>query len=347
MPATLKALKLNYYQLFGVNFFTRIRDIVVTGACAYFVIRGEMTIGVMMTISYILGQLKGPTDQFVEFIRTYQDAFLAYERIEEVQQKEQEQKSSGFIDLEHEFGGISIEQVHFKYDGSFNPYIFTGLTFYIPFGKVTAIVGSSGSGKSTILKLLLGFYQPQAGAIFIDDTNLTDLDLTEWRKKCGVVMQDGFIYSGTVIENIAMSTDQPDISKIWKALDAACLSDFIRKLPLGLFTKIGKAGIELSGGQKQRILIARAVYKDPEFLIFDEATSSLDSSNEIGVMENLNELFKGKTVVIIAHRLSTVRNADQIIVLENGSIVEKGNHRSLVESQNHYYKLVRNQLELG
>jgi len=343
----LKSLHLNYYQLFGVNFFNKIKDILVTGLCAFLVIHDQMSLGVMMSISYILGQLKTPTDQIIEFTRTSQDAKLAYDRIDEIHQKSDEQTEVSNDIGKEPLKGIKLSHVLFKYEGSFNPIIFNDLSLNICKGQITAIVGTSGSGKTTLLKLLLGFYSPLGGNILINNVDMSTIDINNWRDRCGIVMQDGFIYSGTVAENIALATETPNQEKLINAIHIACLTEFVEALPLGLNTKIGRSGIDLSGGQKQRLLIARAVYKNPEFIIFDEATSSLDANNERKIMNNLDTFFKGKTVVIIAHRLSTVKNANQIIVLEKGQIVESGPHHLLVEKQSHYFNLVKNQLELG
>ena len=343
----LKALHLNYYQLFGVNTFNRVKDILIIGLCAYLVIGNHMTLGVMMGISYILGQLNRPIDQIVDFIRNAQDAKMSFDRMDEIQQKENE--NTGFrTPLAPEIvTGFDIANISFKYEGSYNSFVLRDVSCYIPKGKITAIVGTSGSGKTTFLKLLLGFYYPQLGDIFIDDRKLHEVDVDDWRNRCGVVMQDGYIFSGTIAENIALAEEKYDAERLAFALDTACITEFVQRLPMGINTKIGKSGIDLSGGQKQRLLIARAVYKNPDFIFFDEATSSLDANNESRIMANLNRFFEGKTVVIIAHRLSTVRNADQIIVLNRGEIVEVGPHHELVSNRLSYYELIKNQLELG
>jgi ATP-binding cassette subfamily B protein len=342
----LKALHLNYLQIFGVNIFNKIKDIAITGLCAYFVISGEMTLGVMMSISYILGQLNGPLDQLVDFVRNAQDASLAFNRIYEINQKPEENLTYHNPVPDIIRNGIRIDKLSFKYHGSFNSFILNDINLLIPKNKVTAIVGTSGSGKTTLMKLLLGFYHPQVGAIYIDGAEISSINLDQWRSKCGVVMQDGFIFSGTVAENIALAEEKYDPERLKFAIETACL-DFVYELPMGVHTNIGKIGIELSGGQKQRILIARAVYKNPDFIFFDEATSALDANNESKIMKNLNNFIFGKTVVIIAHRLSTVKNADQIIALEGGKVVEYGTHEKLIENKSYYFKLVKNQLELG
>jgi ATP-binding cassette subfamily B protein len=242
---------------------------------------------------------------------------------------------------------LKAEEVSFKYPGSFNPFVLKNISFDIPVNKITAIVGQSGSGKTTLLKLLLAYYTPAGGVIRINGTNLDDFNSESWREECGVVAQDGHIFSGTIAENISFSDRSPDFEKVKSAAAIACIDTFIHSLPMGYHTKVGNIGIPLSGGQKQRLLIARAVYRNPKFIFFDEATSSLDANNERLIMQNMQEFFKGKTVVIIAHRLSTVKNADQIVVLERGNIVEFGTHTGLTEIKGNYYHLVKNQLELG
>ena len=343
----IKALFLNYYQLIGSNFFNRVKDIVITGICAYTVIQGEMTLGVMMTIGYILGQLNGPIDNIIAIIRGLQDAKLSYNRLEDIQRLKDEGEGKTVRMLESPSSSIDLVGVSFKYEGSHSPLVLKNVDDLIPVGKITAIVGSSGSGKTTLLKLLLGIYDPTDGQILIDDTNLSTVIPDTWRNRCGVVLQDGFIYSNTYAENIALAEKTPDMAKVKYAAELACISEFIESLPLGYHTRIGKAGVNLSGGQKQRILIARAIYRNPEFIFFDEATSNLDANNEMKILRNLQQFFVGKTVVIIAHRLSTVKNADQIIVLEKGHIVERNNHEGLIKAKGRYFDLVRNQLELG
>jgi len=343
----IKALFLNYYQLIGSNFFNRMKVIVITGICAYTVINGNMTLGVMMTVGFILGQLNGPIDNIIAIIRGLQDAKLSYNRLEDIQRLKDEVEGKSITLKEAPSSSIDLENVSFKYDGSHCPMVLKGVDVSIPVGKITAIVGSSGSGKTTLLKLLLGIYEPVDGRIMLDDTDLSNVVPDTWRNRCGVVLQDGFIYSNTYAENIALADEKPDMERVKYAAELACISEFIESLPLGYHTRIGKAGINLSGGQKQRILIARAIYRDPEFIFFDEATSSLDANNEMKILRNLQQFFVGRTVVIIAHRLSTVRNADQIIVLEKGQIVERNNHEGLIKARGRYFDLVRNQLELG
>lgn len=346
---SIKYLFLSYYLDNGTVFLNVLRDIIITGLCAYMVITGQLTLGIMMTITYILGQLSGTMNQVTNFAKNFQDSKLAYDRIEEIQ-KQPDENDDRNINIHPSVklkNGFSLRNISFKYEGTFNPYVLKNITLDIPVGKVTAIVGASGSGKTTLLKLLLAFYYPQEGDIYLDNLKMSEINTDDWHRRCGVVMQDGYIFSGTIAHNIALSEKQPDKKRLSEAARVACISDFIERLPMKYDTKIGKSGIDLSGGEKQRILIARAVYKNPEFIFFDEATSSLDANNEKAIMKNLKEFYKGKTVVIVAHRLSTVKDADNIIVLDRGNMVEDGNHVMLTRMQGIYYNLVKNQLELG
>ncbi len=271
---------------------------------------------------------------------------MSFDRLTEIQSQYDEGKGrnicSGFCDVKN----ITLQNVYFKYLGNLSPFVLQGISFSLRIGKITAIVGSSGSGKTTLLKLLLAFYNPTKGTISIGSHPMDRVNPDEWRKECGVVMQDGSLFSGSISENIALSDENPKPENIRKAAQIACIHDYIESLPLKYETNIGNLGVDLSGGQKQRLLIARAIYKNPKFLFLDEATSFLDSTNESLIMNNLNEFFKGRTVLIIAHRLSTVKNADNIIVLEHGDIVEQGDHRSLINKRGRYYDLVKNQLEI-
>lgn len=342
----IRSLRLNLYQVLGVNTITQLKNIAINAFCALWVIRGNLTMGEMLSIGYITGMLSSPLESLVEFFQAAQDAKISFDRIDEINSKEDENDATK-IKPALPVKGIHLKSVSFKYDGSHHPYVLKDLSLIIPAGMVTAIVGSSGSGKTTLLKLLLSFYHPQKGGVFIDDVNMRDINSDIWRSRCGIVMQDGYIFSGTIAENIALSDDNPDIEQLWFAARTACLSDFIKELPMQFNTKIGNAGADLSGGQKQRILIARAVYHNPDILFFDEATSSLDAKNEKDIMKNLNTFLAGKTVIVVAHRLSTVKNADQIIVLDGGQILEQGTHDELVSSRKKYFELIRNQLELG
>ena len=343
---SIKQLYLNFYTTSGTDFINKLKDILITGVCAYEVIGGNMSLGVMMTVTYVLGQLSGSVTQTADFVKAFQDAKLAFDRTEEIYKNEEESRDKSCLQASC-VSGFRFRDVSFKYEGSFNPFVLNHITIDIPTGKVTAIVGASGSGKTTLLKLLLAFYYPQKGDLWIDDRRMSEMNPDEWRKKCGVVMQDGYIFSGTIAENIALTEEKPDKDRLQKAAAIACLDAFIEKLPMKYQTQTGKAGIELSGGQKQRLLIARAVYRNPEFIFFDEATSSLDANNERAIMSNLQDFYRGKTVVVIAHRLSTVRDADHIIVLEKGYVAEQGNHEELTAAKGKYYELVKNQLELG
>lgn len=323
-----------------------LRDTLITGICAWLVIQDTMSVGVMITVTYILGQLSSAFSQITNYGNTAQDAALAYKRMEDILNVTDENDSRSYQIPQTVNNGFILEHVSFKYDGSFNPYVLKDITLEIPLGKVTAIVGASGSGKTTLLKLLLAFYYPQQGNISINGKCMRQVNVDSWRKRCGVVMQDGYIFSGTVAYNVALE-DNIDVKRLKKAAHIACIDEFIEHLPMKYHTKIGKAGMDLSGGQKQRILIARAVYKNPDFIFFDEATSSLDAENEMLIMNNLKHFYKNRTVVIIAHRLSTVKDADNIIVLDKGCVKEQGNHTVLIEKQGLYYHLVKNQLELG
>ncbi|SHI47417.1 peptidase domain-containing ABC transporter [Flavobacterium terrae] len=343
----LRNLFLNMYQNIGVEFLSKFKEIIAIAICAYFIINGNMTLGTLLSISYIIGQLTNPIQNLVGFVRDTQDATIANKRIGEIYENEEEDTNKK-IDVDNlSFDAINIEDVSFKYPGNFNPFVLENISFAIPKNSVTAIVGSSGSGKTSLLKLLLSYYPPNKGSIVLDQLNLVDVSSNQWRNKCGIVLQDGKIFSGTIAENIALADETIDEEKLINAAKIANILELIKVLPMGFNTKVGNSGIELSGGQKQRILIARAVYKNPEYIFFDEATSALDAENEKIIHDNLQEFFRGKTVVIIAHRLSTVKKSDQIIVLKQGQVVEQGNHQQLVEIKGDYFNLVKNQLELG
>lgn len=345
----ISTLALEQWQSTGFNFLTSLKNIIISFLAARQVLDGNLTLGTLLSISYIIGQTNGPISQLISFIQGFQDAKLSMDRLLEIHQKrgeEQDEEIDHGIDrIEHE--DLNLENVSFQYSGPDSPMVLNNVTLRIPKGKVTAIVGTSGSGKSTLLKLLLGFYLPVQGSVKIGKTDLRKLSPKLWRGSCGTVMQDGFIFYDTITRNIAVDGMPIDGKRMENAINIANLSEFIDRLPLGYTTKIGSSGVGLSGGQKQRILIARSVYKDPAYLFFDEATSSLDANNERKIIDNLDDFFKGKTVVIIAHRLSTVKNADQIVVLKEGKIVEIGTHMTLSRSKGNYYELVKNQLELG
>lgn len=347
----IRILKLDQIQLSGFEFINQVKNIIVTFLSAYFVVQNKMTLGELLSVSYIIGQMNSPVSQLISFFRSLQDAKLSLSRLNEVQnhQEEEQEHHQNLPVLQEHFSnaGIKIDNVSFQYEGPHSPYILKDISLNIPKGKITAIVGASGSGKTTLLKMLLKFYEPSQGKIKINGINLEDISPIELRKNCGVVMQDGFIFSDTIERNIATSDEEIDEDKLKKSMEIANIKTFVEELPLGLNTKIGASGNGVSGGQKQRILIARAVYKNPQFILFDEATSALDAENEKIIHDNLQSFFKGKTVIIVAHRLSTVKNADQIIVLKKGQIVEQGNHKELVSKQGEYFNLVKNQLELG
>lgn len=348
----IRILKLNQFQLSGFEFINQFKNILVTFLAASFVIKGQMTLGQLLSVSYIVGQMNSPISQLIEFFRSFQDARLSLDRLNEVQNHQIEEKENSSLlrinNIDSRFpSGIRAINLSFQYEGSKSPYVLKDIDFFIPKGKITAIVGASGSGKTTLLKLLLKFYEPTKGRLSFNSENLRDISPKSLRENCGVVMQDGFIFSDTIERNIATGDENIDKAKMKMAVKIANIEDFIEKLPLGYNSRIGTSGNGISGGQKQRILIARAVYKNPHYIFFDEATSALDAENEKIIHENLQEFFKGKTVVIIAHRLSTVKNADNIIMLKNGEIVEQGNHCELVYNKADYFNLVKNQLELG
>jgi len=350
----IRILKLDQIQLSGFNFLNQLKNILVTFLAATYVVQGHMTLGALLSISYIIGQMNSPVNQLVDFFRSLQDAKLSLERLNEVQTHEtEEQENQNLIFTEDNFQkngiakGIRFQDLSFQYEGPKSPFVLKHVNMLIPEGKVTAIVGASGSGKTTLMKLLLRFYDPIHGKIYYNNNTILDLSPKSIRENCGVVMQDGYIFSDTIERNIATGDYKIDKKKLQEAVRTANIEEFIDSLPLKYNTKIGAAGNGLSGGQQQRILIARAVYKNPHYILFDEATSALDAENEKIIHDNLQKFFKGKTVLIIAHRLSTVKNADQIVVLKKGKIVETGNHQELVQNKSDYFNLVKNQLELG
>ena len=343
----LKTLKIDQLQLSGFDFFNQIKNILVTFLAAIFVVDGKMTLGELLSVSYIIGQLNSPVSQLINFFRSLQDAKLSLERINEVQEYPNEEQKD-YKDLKlHKSHFIALHDVSYQYQGTKSPYALQGINLEIPLGKTTAIVGTSGSGKTTLIKLLLRFFNPTEGKIFYGNQDLTTISPENLRKKCGIVMQDGYIFSDTILRNIITSDENPDEEKFKTVIKIANLEQFINALPLKENTKIGSAGNQISGGERQRILIARAIYKNPDFIFFDEATNALDANNERVIVENLNEFFQGRTVVVVAHRLSTVKNADNIVVLEKGKIVEQGTHKELAALRGMYFELVKNQLELG
>jgi ATP-binding cassette, subfamily B, bacterial len=344
---SIEGLALEQYQSVGSSFINELKNILITILSAKLVIDGEITLGMMLAISYIVGQLNSPISQLINFVREIQDARISLDRISEIHNKtDEEQMDVEKITEIPKNSDIILSKISFRYIGS-EQIILQNLNVKILANKVTAIVGVSGSGKTTLMKLLLKFYAPIKGHLRIGNNDLQQISQKVWRKECGVVMQEGYIFSDTIANNIAVGEDYVDKKKLAYAVDVANIQEFIEALPLSYNTKIGMEGLGISTGQKQRLLIARAVYKNPNFLFFDEATSALDANNEKAIMEKLNTFFKNKTVLVIAHRLSTVKNADQIVVLDRGKIVEIGNHKSLIAQKENYYHLVKNQLELG
>lgn len=348
----IRVLKIDQIQISGFEFINQVKNILVTFLAATFVIKGKMTLGELLSVSYIVGQMNSPVNQLVNFFRSLQEAKLSLERLNEVQNHPTEEQNSNqnliSTSKDHiQKSKINLKNLSFQYEGPKSPYVLKNINFTIPEGKITAIVGASGSGKTTLMKLLLKFYEPTEGELFFNSENINNISPKSLRENCGVVMQDGFIFSDTIERNIATGDEIINKEKLQNAVKIANIEEFINSLPLGYNTKIGASGNGISGGQKQRILIARAVYKNPHYIFFDEATSALDAENEKIIHDNLQQFFKGKTVLIIAHRLSTVKNADQIIVLKNGEIAEIGNHQQLVQNKADYYNLVKNQLELG
>lgn len=343
----IKSLALRQYQDSGAVLINQSKNLLITALVASLVVKGEMTLGMMLSVQYIIGQLNSPVNELIAFARDMQDARLSMDRLSEVRDKPDEEDPTRELLREIPEGKeIRLQNLNFKYDPLSEYPTLDDINLVIPPGKQTAIVGMSGSGKTTLVKLLLGFYPPASGDIFIGDTPLGSYSIREWRKRCGVVMQDGFIFSDSIAGNIAPGIEHIDKKRLRHAAEVANIHDFIEELPLAYNTKIGQEGHGLSQGQKQRILIARAVYKDPEFIFFDEATNALDANNERTIMNNLQTFFKGRTSVVVAHRLSTVRNAEQIIVIEQGRIAETGTHEALIALEGRYYKLVKNQLEL-
>lgn len=343
----MRSLIFDQYQQSGTLFVTQLKNIIITFLAAKGVIEGDITMGMMLAITYIIGQLNAPIEQFIRFIQSTQDAKFSMERIQAIHNEKEEDYGGAKLTNFDKNGSINVNNLSFQYKGSDQTFVLKDLNFVIPKGKTTALVGTSGSGKTTLIKLILKFYEPLNGSILIGNTKLQDIDTKKWRQSCGVVMQDGFIFSDTVTNNITMNNGSKDKNQIINAAKIANMHDFIESLPFGYETKIGSEEHGLSQGQKQRLLIARAVYKNPDFLFFDEATNSLDSTNEAIIMSNLEKFFEHKTVLIVAHRLSTVKNADNIIVLEKGRIIEENKHEELVNLKGAYFNLIKNQLELG
>ena len=344
----MKSLKLQQTQEAGSIFINELKNIVITVVAATAVIHGQLTLGMMLAVQYIIGQLNSPVEQLMSFFYSVQDVRISLERINEIHRMDDENGKQGLeTSVKEEDKGIDLENVNFKYDPHALKTIIDNVSLTIPKGKVTAIVGASGSGKTTLIKLMLGYYPVLGGQINIGGTDVNTLNKKWWRRQCGVVMQDGVIFSESIARNIAVDDKEIDKQRLQTAAEIACIHNYVMGLPLKYNTKIGRDGVGLSQGQKQRILIARAVYKNPDYIFLDEATNSLDANNERMIVEYLDEFYKGKTVVIVAHRLSTVKNADQIVVLDKGKVVEIGNHEELTAKRGAYYNLVKNQLELG
>lgn len=340
---SMKSARLNIAQGGGHTVISKVKDLLVTGIGAAMVISGDLTMGTLMTLGYITGRLAQPFSTLNSSISSLQSAMLSYQRIDDVISDESEERGTEKFSE----ASMSFENVSFKYAGAASPYVIKDVNLTVEKGKVTALVGESGCGKSTLIKLMLGFYIPQKGVLKLSGHNVSDIDSQDWLRHCGVVMQEAKIFSGTILENMSLSEDTPDIEKASSVLETVGLIDFVKTLPMGIYTKIGVSGIEMSGGQKQRLMIARALYKNPDILFLDEATSSLDANNEKSIVSNINSFGKGKTIIIAAHRLSTVQNADKIVYIKDGRITESGTHSELIAMKGSYWQLVKNQLQLS
>ena len=344
-----QSLSLQQTQEAGSVCINEVKNLLITILAATAVIQGELTLGMMLSVQYIIGQLNSPVEQIMNFIYQWQDVSISLERMSEIHNKDDEEnKDKNIKSLTPDRSkDIEVKDLVFQYEGPYSKKVLNDINLTIPEGKVTAIVGASGSGKTTLIKLLLGNYSPVGGTVDVGNEPLSQFNLTWWRTQCGAVMQDGYIFSESIAKNIAVSEDEIDTKRLREAAQIANIDDFVSSLPLAYNTIVGQEGQGVSQGQRQRILIARAVYKNPQFIFLDEATNALDANNEKVILDNLNEFYKGKTVVVVAHRLSTVKNADQIVVLDNGEIVERGTHGELTNLKGKYYHLVKNQLELG
>ena len=343
----MKSLRLQQTQEAGSIFINEVKNIVITVLAASAVIQGEMTLGAMLAVQYIIGQLNSPVEQLMSFIYSLQDVKISLERINEIHCGRNEETDENRLSEFRSGKSIDINGIDFRNDPHALKKTLEDVSFTVPEGKVTAIVGASGSGKTTLIKLMLGYYPTEAGTISIAGEDINGYNLKWWRRQCGAVMQDGVIFSESIARNIAVDDNDIDFERLKEAAKTACIHDYVMGLPLKYDTKIGRDGVGLSQGQKQRILIARAVYRNPAFIFLDEATNALDAKNERAIVENLSGFYKGRTVVVVAHRLSTVRDADRIVVLDGGRVVETGTHSSLIDKKGTYFNLVRNQLELG
>lgn len=344
----VKSLTLGQVQQVGTVFFTQTTSIIISFVAAEAVVEGRMTLGMMMALTYIIGQVSAPIGEFIGFAQSFQDAKISIERLNEIHSlKDEENDIEDKLSALPSSHDLHVENVSFSYSGADRDYALNDVSLDIPANKVTAIVGASGSGKTTLVKLLQGFYTPNKGRILLGNTPLSIINPHLWRSKTGSVMQESFIFSDSIARNIAISQEEIDVQRLYDAARIANVDDFIQSLPLGYHTKIGMEGNGVSAGQRQRILIARAVYKNPEFIFLDEATNSLDANNERTIMNNLHDFYKGRTVLVVAHRLSTVCDADHIVVLDKGRVVEQGTHQQLTSMHGYYYRLVKNQLELG
>jgi ABC-type bacteriocin/lantibiotic exporters, contain an N-terminal double-glycine peptidase domain len=344
----VKGLSIIQYQSAGATFINEVTNVLITIVAATAVLQGNITLGTMLAVQFIIGQLNVPVSQIIGFFRMSQDAKMSLDRLAEVHNLDEEEPDPEVkVRKLPDKKDIYFNGLSYQYEGPRSPFALKDINLLIEENKITAIVGTSGSGKTTLLKMLLGFYHPVAGEILIGDLRLSNLSLRVWREKVGAVMQDGFLFPNTIASNISPGSEEIDEERLIKAVDIANIRGFIESLPLGYNTKIGANGHGLSEGQKQRLLIARVIYKNPDIIIFDEATNSLDANNEKVIVENLTEFFEGKTVIVVAHRLSTVRNADKIVVLDSGRIIETGTHESLLVKKGAYFNLVKNQLELG
>ena len=345
---SVKGLGLGQIQQIGGTFIDQSKNVLISFLAAKSVISGDMTLGMMMAVQYIIGQLNAPVSQLIKFVQETQDAKISMERLGEIHGKDDEElHGKEYIREIPAEAGIEFKDVSYSYNGPNSEMVLKGINVSIPYNKITAIVGSSGSGKTTMIKMILGFYNPIQGEVLLGGHRISEYSQTVWRRHCGTVMQEGFIFSDSVARNIGVSDEKPDMERVRRSARIANIEKFIEELPLKYNTKIGAEGNGISTGQKQRLLIARAAYKDAKYLFLDEATNSLDAENEKTIMENLTKFFRNRTVVVVAHRLSTVKNADNIIVLDKGNIVEQGTHTELTEKRGYYYNLVKNQLELG